>query len=371
MRKLRIVFILQNLNGGGAERTTLNVLRHLDRNRFEPVLFLLENSGVYFSDVPRDVKLVCACNSAGYNRYLTPYYLVKLLFEARRCDVIVGALELRPTYLAYAASALLRKPVIGWVRVTIDQWLKQWRRWHTKAVRIIYPRLTRVVCVSRGTQESIRKVARIKSEKLRVINNIYEIDSIISCSRDAIPDWYAAVSKKPVVIAVGRMMPEKGFDVLIKAHAKVLEYGIDHNLLILGEGVMRSQLEGLVRSFGLERSVFMPGYIRNPYPFIRRASVFALSSRHEGFPGSVVEALVIGTPVAAADCPGAREVLSDGRYGLMTPVEDASALAEAIASLLTNPALCRELSTSGVERAKMFSAANTIGQWEQLLTEIS
>jgi glycosyltransferase involved in cell wall biosynthesis len=371
VRKQRVIFILQNLDGGGAERTTLNTLRHLDRNRFEPVLFLLERSGVYFPEVPQDVRLVCACRSAGYNKYLTPYYLAKLVLEARRCDVIVGALELRPTYLAYAAAALLGKPVIGWVRVIIDQLLKQWRRWHTKAAQIIYPRLECVVCNSRGTAESIGKVAKIKPQRLRVINNFYETDSIINHSREAVPDWYTAVSGNPVVVAAGRMMPEKGFDILIKAHAKILKKGIDHNLVILGEGTLREELENLVCSLGLENSVFMPGYIRNPYPIIKKATAFVVSSRHEGFGGTIIEALLIGTPVVSTDCPGPREVLDNGRYGLIAPKEDSTALAEAIAELLTNQVLREKLSTSGVEHAKTFSAANTIGQWEQLLTEIS
>ena len=102
------------------------------------------------------------------------------MWEARRCEIIVGALELRPTYLAYAAAALLRKPVIGWVRVAIDQCLKQWKQWHTKAVQIVYPRLTCVVCVSHDTAQSLSKVAKIKPERLRVVNNLYETDSIIN-----------------------------------------------------------------------------------------------------------------------------------------------------------------------------------------------
>ena len=371
MRKIKAIFILQNLNGGGAERTTLNVLRHLDRSRFEIVLFLLENAGVYFSDVPRDVKLVCACKSARYNKYLMPFYLVKLMLEARRCDVIVGALELRPTYLAYAAAVILRKPAIGWVRVAIDQCLKQWKKWHTRAVQILYPRLACVVCVSHSTGESIKKVARIKYERLRVINNIYEIDSIINRSTDTIPDWYADILSKPTVIAVGRMMPQKGFDILINAHAKILEKGIAHHLVILGEGAIRCELEEMVRSFGLQQTVFMPGYILNPYPLIKKAAVFALSSRYEGFPGAIVEALAIGTPVVAADCPGSKDVLSDGHYGLIVPVGDPAALAEGIGKLLTDSDLRKRLSMAGVEHAKAFSSANIVGRWEQLLTEIS
>ena len=213
--KLRILFVLPNLRCGGAQRTTVDLLRHLNRNMFEPTLFLLEREGVYFSEVPQDVKIVFGHNSLKYNKYLIPYYLGKIAAQARNNDVVIGALELRPTYLAYLAATLAKKPSIGWIHVPLDKGLQWVSKLHFVKLKLFYPRLTRVVCVSQAVKQSVLKMAPvIRPERIRVIYCPQDLDSIIEKSQKTLPDWAADVLQKPTLVAVGRISYEKGFVVL-------------------------------------------------------------------------------------------------------------------------------------------------------------
>jgi glycosyltransferase involved in cell wall biosynthesis len=368
--KLRVLFILENLAGCGAERVTLNLLRHLDRERFESTLFLLERRGPLFSEVPVHVRLMLAHKFRSYNKYLTPYYLTKLIAPTRRSDVIIAALEFRPTYLAYMAAALTKRPVIGVVNTLLGQWLMEWGRWHSYAVKLVYPRLTGVVCVSNSVAQSLSKVTRLEPEKVRIIYNSHEIDAIIEKGREKPPQWYIDILEKPTLIASGQLRSLKGFDILIKAHAKLLQRGINHNLVIIGSGPLRNQLEDLANHLRVADSVFMPGYILDPYPLIKNATAFVLSSHHEGLAGVIIEALALGTPVVATACGGTTEVLLEGRYGVLVTPGDVCSLADGMAKILSDGSLREKLSKSGIERARFFSPENRVPQWEQLLEEI-
>ena len=366
--KLRTLFILENLRCGGAQTVALNLLRHLDRNRFEPVLFLLEHKGVCFSEVPQDVKVIFAHKSLEYNRYLIPYYLTKIVTQARRSDVVIGALEQRATYLAYLAAALTNTRAIGWVHVPLAKALFGWRP--KSCVKLLYPRLTCTVCISQTVRQSVLNVAPVRPERLRVIYNLYEFNSIIEKARDSLPDWAVDIFGKPTLIAVGRISYEKGFDLLIRAHAKVLKKGIDHNLIIVGNGPDREELQDLVRNLEITDSVFMPGYVENPYPLIKKASALVLSSRCEGLSNVIIEALTLATPVVATACGGPNEILSEGRVGILVPPEDADGLADGMYRILSDQSLREKLSTSNFQRLQRFSPEKIVPKWEQLLMEV-
>jgi glycosyltransferase involved in cell wall biosynthesis len=145
--------------------------------------------------------------------------------------------------------------------------------------------------------------------------------------------WFEP-DQAPVVLGVGRLSPQKDFATLIRAFARVRMHR-PARLMILGHGPERASLEALALAQGLADSVLLPGWVTNPYAFMARAGVFVLSSRWEGLPSVLIEALVCGTPVVATDClSGPREILEDGRYGRLVPVGDEEALAAAIDAAL-------------------------------------
>lgn len=301
-----------------------------------------------------------------------PYVFAKLVLEAMRSDIVVGALELKATYLAYLAGRLARTPVVGWAQAPIHEWLKKYSRKHSVVTRYVYPRLTRIACISQTTRQSLYKAAPVRSERVRVIHSPYELDSIVKSSNEAISQWAQAVFSKPTLIAVGRMAHEKGLDLLIKAHAEVLKKGIDHNILIVGPKYpLGKQLRALVRDLGLDKTVFMHDYVENPYPLMKAAIGVVIPSRFEGLCNVMVEALALGKAVVATACGGPSEVLSDGVNGILVPTENVEELALGMSRVLLDGNLREAISQKGRKSVESFAPENTLPQWEHLLIELA
>lgn len=170
-----------------------------------------------------------------------------------------------------------------------------------------------------------------------VVYNPIEIERIRRLAREEVPHPWFHPKETPIILGAGRLSPQKDFATLIRALA-VLKDRTPARLIILGRGKQKKALEKLVRKLALEDRVDLPGFTLNPWAYMARADVFVLSSRWEGLPGVLLEALTVGCPVVSTDCPGgAREILADGRYGPLVPVGDPKALAEAILQVLENP----------------------------------
>jgi glycosyltransferase involved in cell wall biosynthesis len=162
--------------------------------------------------------------------------------------------------------------------------------------------------------------------------------------------------KPPYIVAAGRLDPQKGFDVLLDAFARAHDRVAGHRLVIIGEGPARGELEAQVARLGLADRVVLTGFLSNPQPTLRGAALFVLSSRYEGMGGLVLlEAMVHGLPIIATDCvTGPRDLLEDGRGGLLVPVEDVEALADAMAAHIADPTDLRARARRGPARARAF-----------------
>jgi glycosyltransferase involved in cell wall biosynthesis len=207
-------------------------------------------------------------------------------------------------------------------------WFRSWFGFGPE--RRLYQRASRVVGVSRGVAEEAVKVFGVPPSRVLSIPNPRQ-------SREVSPDIAAeheALFEKPVVLGVGRLAPQKDFETLLKAFAR-LAVSRDLHLVILGEGPGRRALLEQASELGVSKRVFLPGFVPNPQAYLRRARVFALSSRNEGFPGALIEAMEAGAAIVSTDCPfGPSEILDGGRFGRLVPVGDATGLAEAIAKEL-------------------------------------
>jgi glycosyltransferase involved in cell wall biosynthesis len=211
-----------------------------------------------------------------------------------------------------------------------------------------------MVFVSAGVRDGFFKVLPDYRGETCIIPNAGWSSDVERLSFEACPVLKPAAKK--VIVACGRLHRQKGFDIFLVAFSKIAAK-LDVELWILGEGKERAPLRSLAAVLGIARDVRFFGFQSNPFPYLRAADLFVLSSRWEGCPNVVVEALGLGTPVVAADCPfGPAEILGNGRWGRLVPVEDDAALAAAMEEVLISPRLAARLSAEGRLRAQEFDA---------------
>jgi len=191
-----------------------------------------------------------------------------------------------------------------------------------------------VVAVSHGASNDLIQSRIATTEQVRVIYDPVITHDILQKARESIDHSWFRQKKIPIILGVGRLTELKDYPTLIKAFAGV-RVKLPARLVILGEGEDRPRLESLVRNLELEKEVAMPGFVDNPFAYMARASVFVLSSLLEGLPNVLIQAMAVGTPVVSTNCPnGPREILGDGKYGILVPVGDVERLSQAIVDTL-------------------------------------
>ena len=240
-----------------------------------------------------------------------------------------------------------------------------WERAVLKAYTWLLPAAGVVVANSSGSATDLQgTVPRLRSPVAVIHNPVVWDDHL---DRAALPVDHPWLNNHevPVVLAAGRLVPQKDFGTLLRAVSQLAEER-DVRLIVIGEGPERAALNRLAKKLGIESIVDFPGFQLQPLSFMARARVFALSSRYEGSPNVLIQAMGTGTPLVSTDCPnGPREILEDGQWGKLVPVGDWTALARAIGETLDRPASSEEL----IQRASDFSAESSIDLYLDLVTE--
>jgi glycosyltransferase involved in cell wall biosynthesis len=204
-------------------------------------------------------------------------------------------------------------------------------------MRLFYKHADKIVAVSQGVAEDLRTITGLPGSMFPVVPNPVITQRIFTLAKEPQPHHWFEEPEIKIIIGIGRLTHQKDFQTLIKAFGSVKKTR-DCRLIILGEGRQRDQLDALAVSLGIEKSLHMPGFVTNPYSWLSRCSLFVLSSRWEGSPNVLKEALALGIPVVSTDCPsGPREILCDGRFGTLVPVGDHKTMAEAILQTLEAP----------------------------------
>jgi glycosyltransferase involved in cell wall biosynthesis len=378
------LFILPNLTGGGAERATLQLLGRLRACGFDPTLLLMRREGALLTQVPEQLRVVCAMEAGAKLYWNAPRLMRKLLALARECDIIVGALELEPCYLAWLAGRITRRPVVGWIHAVMSEYLGKLSSVHRAMARQVYPRMDKLVFPSHASADSLAGLIHLERARIAVIPSHLDLGRLQALAAAPLPEWATELFRKPTIISVGRLVSSKGFEVLLRAHARLRNSGADYNLLILGEGPLRRELESLADRLEVRGSVSMPGFVANPYPLMKAAHVFVMASHFESMGMALLEAMALGCVIVATDSPGGtREVLRRERdrqacqesggelCGWLVPVDDEAALADGIARMSGDPARRESMRASAILRVLDFNAETIIPQWERLLSEVS
>jgi len=232
-------------------------------------------------------------------------------------------------------------------------------------VKRFYPHADAIVACSKGVAEDLVQNMKVPHERVHVIYNPTDPEIEAKAQEPVDHPWFND-SKIPVILSVARLDPQKDLQTLIRAFSLVRKER-PARLAILGEGSERAKLETLVKDLGLENDVWMPGFVDNPFKFMKRSAVFVLSSKFEGFGMVIAEALAVGTPVVSTDCPsGPSEILEGGKWGKLVPVGDHEKLAEAILETIENPPDREKLK----ERGRDFSLDKIGQQYLQLINEL-
>jgi len=234
-----------------------------------------------------------------------------------------------------------------------------------KLLPFIYRRADGICTVSEGASLDLAKFARIPAHRINTIYNPFDLNSIEGKALQPLAHPWFSVGQPPVIIAIGRLNEAKDFPVLIRAFSR-LRKSRPARLIILGEGELRAALEEQAAECGLSQDeVQMPGFVDNPYAYLARCALFVLSSRREGLPGSLIEAMACGAPVVSTDCPsGPVEILEKGRWGPLVSVGDEQGLAEAMAAMLDTP---RGLLPDVRQRAKDFEQERAVEAYLNIL----
>lgn len=330
----KIAIFLPALYGGGAERVLLNLTQGFAQRGYAVDLVLAKAVGPYLAEVPQAVRLI----DLHASRVLFSMPALAHYLRSERPSAVLTALN-HANIVALWARRLAGSPsrVVISEHNTFSIWSTQLPYWYsqilTRLLKMFYPWADEIIAVSDGVADDLASVVGLPRHRIRVIYNpIITPELQVKSSLTIDHPWFK--NEFPVVLAAGRLKAEKGFDTLIRAFARVRQTQ-QVKLLILGEGEERSALSRLVSELGLSEDVSLPGFVPNPYPYMVQASVFVLSSRWEGLPTVLVEALYCNLPVVATDCPsGPREILHHGQYGQLVPVGDVESLAQAIQGAL-------------------------------------
>ena len=363
-RECRVLFLIPSLQGGGAERVIVTLLRHFSRKKFRLTLAVVDTrDAAYRSEVPPDVDFVDL--KFPRVRYALPK-IIWLIWQ-RRPDVVFSTLGhlnlalaiLRPLlpdgvrYIAREATVVSQLPtaynIPGW-------WFWAYRRY--------YGRLDTVVCQSRYMRDDLVENFRFPLEKAVVINNPIDIQHIRQLAGESIDAdlsrWFTDDPSTIHLVAAGSLTYVKGFDLLIEALALCGDPRL--KLTLLGDGPLLKDLEQLIDKKGLAGQIRFAGFRKNPYAVFARADAFVLSSRFEGFPNVVLEALACGTPVIAMPSPGGVKEILEGMEGCLLA---GSVTAEALAKVLAGfNGKYRMMPQDAVEA---YAAATIVKRYEQAL----
>jgi len=360
----KISFFISTLEGGGAERNVINIINNLNRDKYIIDLVLGKARGVFMDQIPTDVSVFNLNTSYGFILFF------KLIgyFRKEKPDIFISSfphiniisLVARKVSLVKTKVVITEHGIVSLLSTTARSFTRRLvaRFILPLAIKMVYPSANAIICVSKGVAEDLSKM--IKSQ-MDVIYNPIVSDDLYKLAEEEY-----SFGNIPTIIMVGRLTKVKDYPNLLKAFNLVLKQK-EARLVILGEGPEEGNIERLTKELGLSEKVILLGFQKNPYKYMKGASVFVLSSFHEGFGNVIVEAMACGTPVISTNCSGPSEIIENGKSGLLVPVGDSKALAEAIIKVLNND---HNFSEEGKKRAQSFSIKESVKQYEEVFDRL-
>jgi glycosyltransferase involved in cell wall biosynthesis len=364
----KILLIIPNLGGGGAEKVLITLLNRLDLSKYKITLLLIFQEGIYLKDVPQNVNIKYLFHVKNpllikfvYKlfRYISPRLIYKF-FIKEQYNVEIAFLEGIATKLV-SGSTNPKSQKIAWVHTDLNNnHLTRHYYKDTKNELEHYKKFNKIVCVSNDAKNGFIKLFNYNPDIEVIYNPIDSKDIVKKANEEKI--YYEDFT----VCSIGRLVEVKGMDRLLRVHAKLIQEGVYHKLNIIGSGPLELELKALCEGLDIKDTVYFQGFQTNPYKFLAASNIFVSSSLMEGFSLVVAEALILGKPVLSTKTSGPSEILANGKYGkLVENSEDG--LYKGLKELILNPELCNHFSEMATVRKDFFDLSLILGKIENML----
>lgn len=367
---MHLTLVLPSLSGGGAERAAVLLAEGFCQRDYKVSLITIAGEEADFyqlstriNRIPLQVAKPSPTPIHGLANNFYRLSTLRQTIDSLQPDIVISFLD-KTNVLTLLALVATKYPVLICEQNNPLQ-NDLGRSWHTLR-RLVYPLANKLVSSSQGVNNYFHWLPQ---NQRAVIYNPLAVPEEQSELVD-IPEGIDRNRKW--IVAMGRLTHQKGFDLLLTAFAQIAPEYPDWQLLILGEGELRSELEQLREKLNLVDRVCLPGLIPNPFPLLAQGELFVLSSRYEGFGNVLIEAMACGLPVISTDCPsGPKEIINDGINGLLVTNQDHNHLAKAMASLMEDEQRRKQLAKEAKQGLDKFQPATILSQWESLFSTVT
>lgn len=366
-----ISIFIATLSGGGAERVAVDLANGLCDQGWQVDVVVCDGGPMRkaLDQRVRVENLRCYKVKKSfvllyrYIRRRKPSVLLSIQTDCNLAALIIRPLAAASMPVVVTEHNVIRRPG---GKITLGRFLR-------RCLQImLYPRSDHLVAVSGGVLKDYRELLKLRMPPGSVIYNPVFSEKKFPGIEQGAGDHNRSLPVRPFILAVGRLVPQKGFDILIDAFSQISDK-VEHDLIILGDGPDRGVLRREAERRGLGTRIALPGFVSHPYPYFNAASLFVLSSRWEGFGVVLAEALACGVPIVSTDChSGPREILCDGKYGSLVPVGDPVALGAAIMEQLNDKELRSQSATQArVARAQDFSLMKAASRYSEIIESVT
>lgn len=380
--KKKVLFLIESLSGGGAEKVLSTIIQNINKDKFDVTVCSIVNIGVYVEEIKANAKYKYLINyddskSFSLIRKLKYYIKYKLiynylpskwvykLFIPKDFDVEVAFVEGFATKIL-SASTNKKSKKYAWVHIDLinNHWTDNIYA-SISSEKKSYSKYNLIIGVSNTVSNSVRRLFGLNHVK--TLYNPINSNAIIKAAKST-PTIQINASNKLRLISIGRFVPQKGYDRLIKIAQTLYLEGIDFELWLLGDGPDRNIYQSFILENHLDDIIHMPGFVTNPYSIMSNCDLFVCSSRSEGYSTVVTEALILGIPVITTNCSGMEELLNYGEYGIITDNNE-SALYAALRNLLLSEEKLLHYKQKASERGKDFKLEMLMQSIETLLIQ--